>query len=184
MENKFDKKIIGTREVWTLRLHGKKFMANGDFKSIYDMKKILSANASRPDIYKMEIIRTVENYDLKTNFTTHVIETETLPLWVADEITNAKNIKRANPGAKFSPAINDRNMNAPAIKTGSHTQHSIGLRMPGSLAAPRPIPVSITVFWHELDNNDIVVNNDMNQVYPATTGKMPEILAKFLQNVR
>lgn len=181
MKTELKKENIGTREVWTLRLHANKFMANGNFKSIDDMKKILSVNA---DIYKLEVIRTVENYDLQTGFTTHIIETETLPMWVADEITNAKKIRNSNPGAKFSPVITDKNMNAPAIQTVSHTQHGMGLRKPGFGAAPRPIPVSTTVLWHELDNNDIVVNKKMNQVYPATTGKLPEILAKLLQNVR
>ena len=181
METELKKENIGTREVWTLRLYANKFMANGNFKSIDDMKKILSVNA---DIYRLEVIRIVENYNLQTNFTTQILETETLPLWVADEITNAKNIKKSNQGAKFSPAITDKNMNVPAIQTGINTQHCIGMRKPGFHAAPHPIPVSTTVAWHELGNTDIVVNKNMNQIYPTTTGKTPEILAKLLQNVR
>ena len=181
MENELNKENIGTREILTLRLHANKFMANGNFKNVDDMLKILSVNA---DIYKLEIIRTVENYDLQTGFTTHIIESETLPLWVADEITNAKKIRNNNPDARFEPVITDKNMNVPAIQTGLHTQYGVGLRKPGFSAAPRPIPVSKTVLWHELGNNDVVVNKKMNQVYPATTGKLPEILAKLLQNVR
>jgi len=181
MENELNKENIGTREILTLRLHANKFMANGNFKNVDDMLKILSVNA---DIYKLEVIRTVENYDLQTGFTTHIIESETLPLWVADEITNAKKIRNNNPDARFEPVITDKNMNVPAIQTGLHTHYGVGLRKPGFSAAPRPIPVSKTVLWHELGNNDIVVNKKMNQVYPATTGKLPEILAKLLQNVR
>ena len=75
------------------------------------------------------------------------------------------------------------NLNVPAIQTGIHTVYSVGMK---ELAAIEPcvFPVSTTVFWHELDNNDIVVNKDMKQVYPKTTGKIPEVLAKMLQNVR
>ena len=98
MENDFKKENVGTREILTLRLHANKFMANGDFKNIDDIMKILSVNA---DIYKLEVIRTVENYDLQTGFTTHIIETETLPMWVADEITNAKKLETAIQALNF-----------------------------------------------------------------------------------
>ena len=33
MENKLDKKNIGFREVWTLRLHANKFMAEAEIKA-------------------------------------------------------------------------------------------------------------------------------------------------------
>ena len=180
MKNKLDKKNIGLREVWTLRLYANKFMADGDFKSIGEMLEIMSLNVN---IYKAEIIRTIENYDMKTNFTTRIIETETLPLWVADEITNAKKINQANPGAKIEPVITDKNMNVPAIQTGSYTQHHNPLQK-NRLNTVQPTLATKVVTWQELGNKDIVVNKQFKQIYPNLTGKMPEILAIMLQNVR
>ncbi len=167
-------------EALTLRLYSNGFTIKSNFKNIEDIKKLLSVNAN---VYKIEIIKTIKSHYMNSVLETHNVETKKLPLWVADEITNVKKIKRSNPRFDFFPKINSMNLNVPAIQTGIHTVYSVGMK---ELAAIEPcvFPVSTTVFWHELDNNDIVVNKDMKQVYPKTTGKIPEVLAKMLQNVR
>ncbi|MDW2996270.1 MAG: hypothetical protein R8M71_04910 [Alphaproteobacteria bacterium] len=174
------KENTGMHEVLTLLLYADGLTIRSKFKNIEDIKKLLSDNKN---VYKIEAIKTKENHSINSVLETHNVETKKLPLWVADEITNVKKIKRSNPRFDFFPKINSMNLNVPAIQTGIHTVYSVGMK---ELAAIEPcvFPVSTTVFWHELDNNDIVVNKDMKQVYPKTTGKIPEVLAKMLQNVR
>ncbi len=170
----------GMHEVLTLLLYADGLTIRSKFKNIEDIKKLLSDNKN---VYKIEAIKTKENHSINSVLETHNVETIKLLLWVADEITNAKKIKKSYPKFGFYPKINSINLNVPAIQTGIHTVYSVGMK---ELAAIEPcvFPVSTTVFWHELDNNEIVVNKDMKQVYPKTTGKIPEVLAKMLQNVR
>lgn len=174
------KENTGIHEELTLRLYSGGFTIRSSFKNIEDIKKLLSVNKN---VYKIEVIKTTENHSMNSVLETHYVETKKLPLWVADEITNAKKIKKSNPKFRFYPEINSMNLNVPAIQTDVHTQYSVGLKKIG-VFEPCVFPVSTTVYWHELDNNDIVVNKDMKQIYPKTTGKIPEILGKILQNVR
>ena len=180
MENRFDKKNIGTREVWTLRLHGKKYMAEAEIKNVDDIVNIL---ASMNDIYKIEVFRIKENYNIRTNLSTKVLEQETLPLLVADEISNVRKIQKAAGKAKLEPEVTERNINNPAIQTGTHTQYSVALRT-NMDSAPRRVPVAKIVMWRELTDKDIVVNKNMKQIYPTVTAKVPEVLSRLLENVR
>ena len=170
----------GMHEVLTLLLYADGLTIRSKFKNIEDIKKLLSANKN---VYKIEAIKTKENHSINSVLETHNVETIKLLLWVADEITNAKKIKKSYPKFDFYPKINSINLNVPAIQTDIHTDYCVGLREIGTFE-PCVFPVSTTVFWHELDSNDIVVNKDMKQIYPKTTGKIPELLATMLQNVR
>ena len=162
------KENTGVHEVLALRLYLDGLTIKGNFKNIEDIKKLLFNNVN---VYKIELSKT------------HNVKTKKLSLWVAEEITSAKKIKNSNPRFRFFPEINSMNLNVPAIQIGVHTDYCVGLKEMGA-TEPCIFPVSTNVFWHELDNNDIVVNKDMKQIYPKITGTIPEILAKMLQNVR
>ena len=177
----FKKENTGVHEVLALRLYLDGLTIKSNFKNIEDIKKLLFVNVN---VYKIELSKTIkENHCMSSGLKTDNVKTKKLSLWVAEEITSAKKIKNSNPRFRFFPEINSMNLNVPAIQTGVHTDYCVGLKEMGA-TEPCVFPVSTNVFWHELDNNDIVVNKDMKQIYPKTTGTIPEILAKMLQNVR
>ncbi len=180
LTNRFDNDEFGIREIRKIHLHANKFVAEQELNSLDDVKKILAVNH---DAYKLEIIRTVERYNLRTGFATHILEIEKFPIWVADEISNANKIKNSEPFARFEPQITDKNMYVPGIQTGRHTQYSIGLRK-NMYTAVKKVPVSTTVTWKELTDKDIVIDRNAKQIYPQVTAKAPELLSRFLQNVR
>lgn len=183
MENRLMKEEFGVRQKITVRVHADKFLSEGE---ILDMNEILEGITKIlglvADCYRVEIIRTKENYNIRTGVATHFLEQETLPMWVTNEITSPKKIKQDTPGAKFEPVITSEKMNVPAIKKGTYTQHGIGLRTRAGVA--KQIPVSKTVMWHELTQEDTVINKDLKQIYPTVTGKLPVALTELLQHVR
>lgn len=183
MENRLTKEEFGIRQKITVRVHADKFLSEGE---ILDMSEILGGITKIlglvGDCYRMEIIRTKENYNIRTGVATHFLEQKTLSMWVTDEITSPKKIKQDAPTAKFEPVITNEKTNVPAIKKGICTQYGIGLRT--RAGATKRVPVSKTVMWHELTQEDTVVNKDLKQIYPTATGKIPMALAELLQHVR
>lgn len=179
-ENRLTKEYFDTRQKYIVRLHANKFMAEGEIKNVNDIVNIL---ASMNDIYKIEVFRIKENYNIRTNLATKILEQETLPLWVADEISNVRKIQKATGKAKLEPEVTEKNINNPAIQTGTHTQYSVALRT-NMYSAPRRVPVAKIVMWRELTDKDIVVNKNMKQIYPTVTAKVPEVLSRLLENVR
>ncbi len=179
-ENRLTKDSFDIRQKYLVRLHANKFMAEAEIKNVDDIVNVL---ASMNDVYKIEVFRIKENYNVRTNLATHILEQEKLPLLVADEISNVHKIQKAAGKAKLEPEVTDQNLNNPAIQTGTHTQYSVALRK-NMYSAPIRVPVAKIVMWRELTDKDIVVNKNMKQIYPIVTAKTPELLVKLLQNVR
>ncbi len=183
MDNRLTKEEFGIRQKFVVRVHANKYMSEGEILNVKEavetLKKIVGTTG---DCYRIEIVRLKENYNIRTGVATHFLEREMLPVWIAEEITNAKKIKQNTPHASFEPVITNDKMNVPAIKKGTHKRYSIGLKTNASAA--RPVPVATTITWHELTENDIVVNKDLKQIYPTVTGKMPVAMTKLLQHVR
>lgn len=183
MENRLTKEEFGVRQKLVVRIYANKVMTEGQISNLGEaVEKIRKMLETESNCYRIEVIKIKENYNIATGVATKFLEREALPMWVTNEITSAKKIKKNTPNAKFEPNITAENMNAPAIKKGIYIQHSMGPKT--GMETAKQNPASTTIVWHELTVKDVVVNKDLKQIYPTATGKMPTLLIELLQHVR
>lgn len=173
--DRFDKK-----KTCTVRLNGDKTQINANISCAEDLQKLLQ-DFRHINIYSMQIVIADETYNVRTGFTTQTINKITGDFSVADKITTPREIAQENPNAELSPTV-VQSHSAPAIKTHSSTHDVITLN---KWSGARKITIKEIQGWKALNKDkDIVINHDLQQIFPVNTGKMPTALVDLLQHVR
>lgn len=173
--DRFDKK-----KTCTVRLNGDKTQINANISCAEDLQKLLR-DFRHINIYSIQIVIADETYNVRTGFTTQTINKITGDFSVAEKITTPREIAQENPNAELSPTV-VQSHSAPAIKTHSSTRDVIVLN---KWSGARKITIKEIQGWKALNKDkDIVINHDLQQIFPANTGKMPTALVELLQHVR
>lgn len=173
--DRFDKK-----KTCTVRLNGDKTQINVNISCAEDLQKLLQ-DFRHINIYSMQIVIVDETYNVRTGFTTQTINKITGDFSVADKITTPREIAQENPNAELSPTVVQSHA-VPAIKTHSSTRDVIALN---KWSGARNITIKEIQGWKALNKDkDIVINHDLQQIWPENTGKMPTALVDLLQHVR
>ena len=173
--DRFDKK-----KTCTVRLNGDKSQINATISCAEDLQKLLRA-FRHINIYSLQIVIADETYNVRTGFTTQTINKITGDFSVADKITTPREIAQENPNAELSPTVVQSHA-VPAIKTHSSTRDVIALN---KWSGARKITIKEIQGWKALNKDkDIVINHDLQQIFPVNTGKMPTALVELLQHVR
>lgn len=175
--DRFDKK-----KTCKVRLNGDKSQINATISCAEDLQKLLRA-FRHINIYSMQIVIADETYNVRTGFTTQTNNKITGDFSVADKITTPREIAQENPNAELSPiVVSEQGAVMPAIKTHSSTHDVITLN---KWSGARKITVKEIQGWKALNKDkDIVINHDLQQIFPVNTGKMPTALVELLQHVR
>ena len=175
--DRFDKK-----KTCTVRLNGDKSQINATISCAEDLQKLLRA-FRHINIYSLQIVIADETYNVRTGFTTQTTNKITGDFSVADKITTPREIAQENPNAELSPTVvSEQGDTMPAIKTHSLTRDVIALN---KWSGARKITIKEIQGWKALNKDkDIVINHDLQQIWPENTGKMPNALVDLLQHVR
>lgn len=169
------------RKTCTIRLNGNKMQINAIVSSIDEIKKTIKDFSEICNIYSMQIVIADETYNVRTGFTTQTINKITGDFSVADKITTPREIAQEKPNAELSPTVVQSHA-TPAIKTHSSTHDVIALN---KWSGARKITIKEIQGWKALNKDkDIVINHDLQQIFPVNTGKMPAALVELLQHVR
>ena len=171
------------RKTCTIRLNGNKMQINAVVSSIDEIKKTIKDFSDICNIYSMQIVIADETYNVRTGFATHTNNKATGEFLIAKKITTPREIAQENPNAELSPiVVSEQGAVMPAIKTHSSTRDVIALN---KWSGARKITVKEIQGWKALNKDkDIVINHDLQQIFPVNTGKMPTALVELLQHVR
>lgn len=171
------------RKTCTIRLNGTKMQINAIVSSIDEIKKTIKDFSDICNIYSLHITIADETYNVKTGFPIYTICKSTGEFMIADKITTPREIAQEKPNAELTPTVSQaKDLDVPAIKTYFATQDAIAVN---KWSGKRAITTKETQAWRKLNKDtDIVVNLDLNQIFPANTGKMPKVLVELLQHVR
>ena len=171
------------RKVCSVRLNGNKMQINAAVSDIESIKKIVQHFHNICSIYSVQISITDEMYNTRTGFAEKTLNRTVRDFYMADKISTVGEIKKENPNVKLSPAVtHEEDLNAPAIKTHSSSHDIVSLN---KWSGKRDISTEETQSWKKLNkNSDIVIDTNLNQIFPEKTGKIPVALTELLQHVR
>lgn len=174
---------FANKKTCSVRLNGNKMQINAVVSNIEEIQRLIKDYSDICTVYSMQITIADEIYNTKTGFTERTINKKTHEFLMADKITTPAQIAQEKQGAELSPAITQNdNLNAPAIKTYSTTRDIVSLN---KWSGTRTISTKEIQSWKPLNKNtDIVVNRNLDQIFPEKTGKTPLLLIELLQHVR
>ncbi len=176
--DKFEK-----RTVCSVRLNGNKMQVNAIISNTDEIKKLVEKFRDICSVYSMQITVIDEMYNTRTGFAEKTINRNVRDFYMSDKITTLGEIAKENPSTKLSPAVtHEDDLGAPAIKTHSSTRDVVSIN---KWSGKRTVSTEESQAWKKLNKkDDIVVDINLNQIYPEKTGKIPVAMTELLQHVR
>lgn len=170
------------RQTCTIRLYGNKSQLNAIVSNLDEIKKAINDFSKLSKVYSMQITIANEKYNIRTGFPIHTISKTSAEFLIADKITTPREISKEKPNVELTPIILlPEDLDAPSIKTYSTTHDNVTLN---KWSGKRTFTTKETQGWKKLNSNDIVVDSNLNQIFPEKTSKLPDALVELLQHVR
>ena len=172
-------------------------LVSNKVRNIYDLQTIVqTCDLTEPRHLKLvcyaDIINVDKNQQKKSTLleliapATGKKEVASLDFIATNKITTVADIRlflTNKYGTTFNFIHDENTEKKPAILDGVHENTCTGLR--DSQTGQATHYSLHSVLWHYLNNHEIVVDNDLKQIWPRSTGKIPVAIQKFFHvNVR